>query len=128
MAVNRVRNTPASGNPMSSTDNDATDAVRWFGVPARTLILAAIALYAAGTLGYRMAFPAPPEESYSRVVGRLYSDLVFHLGAPDRIEPLQDGKMALHYDEVVVKDGVFARSHFKILIDRYSRAYAFERD
>lgn len=113
---------------MSNSETESPHIVRWFGVPARALILAGLALYAAGMLTYRAAFAVEEDEDYGRIVGRPYADVMFFLGTPDQVEPNGDRGLVLHYDEIRAVDGVFVRSHFRILVDNQSRTYAFERD
>jgi hypothetical protein len=104
------------------------DTVSWFGLPARPLLLAALAVYAAIMLTYRAAFAVEEDEDYGRMVGQPYSDVVFYLGQPDEVEQRGKEGMVLHYEEVRAVNGVFERSRFQLFVNPQSRIYAFERE
>ncbi len=112
-------------HPMETAERNP---VRWFGVPARALLLVALTVYAGGMVAYQAVFAVEDDEDYGRIVGRPYSDVMFHLGAPKKIEPNGDAGTILHYDEIRAVDGIFVKSHLRIFVDPQSRTYALERD
>ncbi len=111
-----------------AADERPAGGVRWFGMPARRVIIAFMALFAVGTLTYRGVYPPDERQSLRLVIGRPYSDFAFYFGAPAKEEPDgQDGSI-LSYNDVAVSGDRFVEAPFRIFVDRHGRIYRIEFD
>jgi hypothetical protein len=100
--------------------------VQWFGVPARRLIIAVVALYAAGTIAMRAVQEKDPLADSQEVVGEPYSEFYNYFGPPERQEPDGRGGTVMRYEKCIVTDNRFALIPFDLYVDANMRIYRLD--
>jgi hypothetical protein len=101
---------------------------RWFGVPARWIIVVFLALYAAGTLAFRAIHTEDPHARFQHLVGQPYADFAFYFGPPEREQPDGERGTIFFYNDIAVAGDRFVESPFRLHIDRRGRIYRIEFD
>lgn len=102
--------------------------VRWFGLPARTVIVCAVGIFAAGTLVFRVWNEEDPDAIYRPLIGVPSEDVLTELGEPASERSDGKGGTVLSFHKTRVVDAHFAPSELRIYIDPSSRIYHVERD